>query len=123
MKNFSAGRRAIFLDHLEIGFRQPRCQLARIRNGRRRADELRIRAVKARDAAQSAQHVGQVAAEHAAIGVQLIQHDVAQILKQPLPARVMRQNSRVQHVRIGQHDVAALANRFARVGRACRRRR
>ena len=59
-----------------------------------------------------------MAAEHATIGVQFVQHHVAQILKQTLPARVVRQDSGVQHVRVGQHDVAALANRLARVCRS-----
>ena len=77
---------------------------------------MRIRAVKTRDAPQPPQHVGQVAAEDAAIGVQFVQHHIAQIFEEALPARVMRQDSRVQHVRVGQHDVPALANGFARVG-------
>ena len=115
-EKFLSGRRAVFFDHLEIGFRQARGEFARIRDRRRGADELRVRAVEARDAPQPPQHVGQVAAEHAAIRVQFVQHDVAQILEQPLPARVVRQDSGVQHVRIRQHDVPALANRLARVG-------
>ena len=60
--------------------------------------------------------LAEMAAEHAAIGVQFVQHDVAQIFKQALPARVVRQDAGVQHVRIREHDVAALANRFSRVG-------
>ena len=48
---------------------------ARIGDGRRRADELRIRSVVPADALQAAQHVGQVAAEHAAIRVQLVDDD------------------------------------------------
>ena len=99
-EKFLSGRRAVFLDHLEIGFRQARCEFARIRDRRRGANELRVRAVEARDAPQPPQHVGQMAAEHAAIGVQFVQHDVAQVLKQALPARVVRQDSRVQHVRV-----------------------
>ena len=115
-EKFLSGGRAVFLDHLEIGFRQARRQFARIGDRRRGANELRIRAVEARDAPQPPQHIGQVAAEHAAIGVQLVQHDIAQVFKQALPARVVRQDSRVQHVRVGEHDVPALANRLARVG-------
>ena len=73
-------------------------------------------AVEARDAAQPAQHIAQVAAEDAAIGVQLVQHDVAQILEQARPAGVVRQDAGVQHVRIGQHDVPLFADGRARVG-------
>ncbi len=58
-----------------------------------------------------------MAAEDSAIGVQLVDHDVAQILKQPRPAGVVRQDSCVQHVWVGQDDVALLADGFARVAR------
>jgi len=58
-----------------------------------------------------------VAAEHTAIGVQLIDHDIAQILEQARPARVVRQNSRVQHVRIRQDDVPLLADGLAGIAR------
>ena len=56
-----------------------------------------------------------MAAEDAAVGVQFVDHDVAQIFKQASPARVMREDAGVQHVRIGKDDVALLANGFARV--------
>ncbi len=122
-EKFFARGRAVFLDHLEFGFRQPRRQFARIRDRRRGADELRVRAVETRDAPQPPQHVGQVAAENAAIGVQFVQHHVAQILEQALPARVVRQDARVQHVGIGEHDVARARGWPCARRRACRRRR
>ena len=56
-----------------------------------------------------------MAAVDAAIVVQLVDHDVAQILEALRPAGVMRQDAAVQHVRIGQHDVGALADGLARV--------
>ncbi len=87
------GRGAVFFDHLDLFLDQLLRQLARIRNRRRAADELRIGAVKARHAPKPPQHVRQMAAEHAAIGVQFIQHDVAQIFEQPHPVRVVRQNA------------------------------
>jgi hypothetical protein len=55
-----------------LRFRQALGQLAGIGNGGRAGDELRRRAVESRDAVQAAQDVGQVAAEDAAIGVQLV---------------------------------------------------
>ena len=55
--------------------------------------------------------------KNSAISVQLVQDDVSQVLKQPRPLRVVRQNPRVQHVRVRQHHVPALANRFPRVRR------
>src|SRR2546430_12747032 len=56
-----------------------------------------------------------MAAEDAAVGVQFIQDNVAKVFEEARPARVMRQNSRVQHVRIGEDDVAFFANGTARV--------
>ena len=63
------------------------------------------------------QHVAQMTAKHAAIRVQLIDHDVSQILKQPRPPRVMRQNPGVQHVGIRQDEMSLFADGFARVAR------
>ena len=92
-------------------------QLARVGDRRRRADEDRIRSVVPADALQPAQDVRQVAAEHAAIRVQLVDHDEAQVLEQLRPARMVRQDARVQHVGIAEHDVRLAADRAARVGR------
>ncbi len=52
------------------------CELARIRDRRGREQELRVRAVHARQAPQAAQHVGDVRAEHAPINVSLVDDDV-----------------------------------------------
>ena len=114
-KSFLRGGRAVGIQNLHIRLQKLAGQLARIGDRRRAANKLRIAAIKIRDAPQSPQHVAKMAAEHAAIGVQFIQHDVSQILEQPRPARVVRQNSGVQHVRIGQYDVAFFADGFARV--------
>ena len=59
-----------------------------------------------------------MAAENPTVGVQLIDHDVAEVLKQPHPPRVVWQYARVQHVGVGNNDVACLANVAPRV---CRR--
>ena len=57
----------------------------------------------------------QVAAEHAAIGVQLVDDDVAQVLEQLRPPRVVRQDPRVQHVGVGEDDLRPRADRAPRV--------
>ena len=41
--------------------------------------------------------------------------DVAQVLEQLRPARMVRQDARVHHVRVAEHEVRARANRPARV--------
>ena len=56
-----------------------------------------------------------MAPENPAIGVQFIQHDIAQVLEQPHPLGVVRQDSGVQHVRVRQDDMSALPYRLARV--------
>ena len=69
------------------------------------------------DALQAAQHVGEVAAEHAPVGVQFVDDDVAEVLEEPRPSRVVRQHAGMEHVGIAEDDVGAGANRAPRVGR------
>ena len=58
-----------------------------------------------------------MAPEHAAIGVQFVQHDIAEVLEKPHPLGMVRQDSRVQHVRVRQDNMSALSDRLARVVR------
>ena len=112
-----AARRAALTDERERPLGEPLGQLARIGDGGRRADELRAGAVVLADPLQAAQHVAQVAAEHAAIGVQLVDHHVLQVLEELGPPRMVRQHAGMQHVGIGEGDVRPRANGSARVGR------
>ena len=63
-------------------------------------------------------------AEHAAIGVRLVDHDVRQIAEHVGPAAVVGQDAHVQHVRVREdrvgeaaHEMALLARRVAVVDR------
>jgi len=87
----------------------------RVADGGRAQDELRAHAVERADALEPADHVGDVAAEHAAVGMDLIDHHVAQVLEELRPLGVVRQDRLVQHVRVADHDVAVQADRLARV--------
>ena len=58
------------------------------------------------DPEQPPQDVGDVAAEHAAIRVQLVDDDHLELLEQLEPLRVMGEDRRVEHVRVGDHDLA-----------------
>ncbi len=118
MKIFFCGRGAVAVQHFDIRTDQPRGEFAGIGDRRGRENELRVPAVKSRDALEPAQHVGQMAAENAAIHVQLIDHDIAQIFEQARPLRVVRQDPAVQHVRIGKDDVSLLADGSPRIGRS-----
>ena len=112
---FLAAGRAVAIHQLKWRFHQRLGQLLGIRNGRRTADELRLRAIELADPLQPAHHVRQMAAVNAAIIMQFVDHHVAQVLETFRPLGVMRQNAAVQHVRIGQHHVGALANGAARI--------
>ena len=69
------------------------------------------------DALQPPQDVGEMTAEDAAIRVQLVDDHVAQVLEELRPARVMREDPGVHHVRIGEHDVRLPANGAPRIRR------
>jgi len=56
-----------------------------------------------------------VAAIHAAVIVQLVDHDVAQVFEIPRPAGMVRQDSGVHHVGIGEHHVGPLPDGLAGV--------
>ena len=115
---FLTRRRTVVVHQVERQTRKRFRQLLRIGDGRRAANELRRRSVKFANAFQAPQQIRQMAAVHAAIGVQLIDHDIAQILESLGPLGVVRQNARVQHVGIGQHHVGPLPDRPAGVLRS-----
>ena len=51
-----------------------------------------------------------MATEHAPVNVQLIHHHIFQVGKQLLPLCMMGQDTGMQHVGIGHHDMALLAD-------------
>jgi hypothetical protein len=112
-----AARGAGLVDQLHRRLDEPLCQLLRVADGRGRGDEDRVAAVVRADALEPADHVGHVAAEHPAVGVQLVDHHVAQVLEEVRPLGVVRQDAPVQHVRVGHHHVAAIAQDAPRLGR------
>ena len=113
-----AGRRAGPIDDADRAADERRGELARVPDGRRAAHDDRVAAVVGADPEQSPEHVRDVPAEHAAIGVQLVDDDVAQLLEQQEPLGVVGQDRRAQHVRVGRHDLARAPD-----GRPDRRRR
>ena len=64
---------------------------------------------------KASEHVAQVAAEHSAIRVQFVDDDVPEVFEQLRPPGMVRQDARVQHVGIAQHEMRATANRASRV--------
>ena len=72
-----------------------------------------LAAVVGADPEQPAQHVGDVAAEDAAVRVQLVDDDDLELLEQLEPLRVVGQDRRVEHVRVRDHDLAGGPDRRA----------
>ena len=89
--------------------------LRRIGHCGRTADEDGIATVEAADPAQSAQDIRQVTAEDAAIHMQFVNNDILQVRKELLPLGVMRQDSGVQHIRVGDDNMPLLADGLTRV--------
>ena len=73
-------------------------------DGGRGEHELRVAAVVRAEAPQAADHLGHVPAEHAAVDVGLVEHDVAQMVQELGPALVAGQDADVEHVGVGEQD-------------------
>jgi hypothetical protein len=74
----AGGRRAVVVDDLDVETRQRAERLLRIADGGRREQELRRGAVERGAAAQPADHVRDVAAEHPAVDMRLVDDDRAE---------------------------------------------
>ena len=101
-----AGRSPVAVDQSRRPAGQHRGQLARIPDRRRAADDDRPRAVVGADPEQPPQDVGDVTAEHAPIRVQLVDDDDLELLEELEPLGVVGEDRRVEHVRVGDHDLA-----------------
>ena len=109
--------RAVVVDQLERLADQPLGQLERVGDRRRGEQEARLGAVGPRDPAQPAQHVGDVRAEDAAVGVRLVDDDPAEVGDEVAPALVVGQQADVEHVGVGEDEVVAAADRRALLAR------
>ena len=89
----------------------------RVADGRRAQDELRRDIVERADSLEAAQDIGHVRSEHAAVRVDLVNDDVAQVLEELRPLRMVRQDGVMQHVRVRDDDVAVNADRLTCVVR------
>ena len=79
--------------------------------------EARLGAVDGRRPPQPPQHVGDVRTEHAAVDVGLVDDDEGEVGEQVAPGRVVGQDPDVEHVGVGDDEVAALADRRALLAR------
>src|SRR5216684_5533299 len=114
-----AARCAAPLDELDVLlFEQLAREVEGVGDCRRRADESWGRPIKGADSFQASNDVGDLASKQSAIRVQLIDDDEIEAREQSPPPRVVRQDARVQHVRVGDDDVAGLADRGAATRRS-----
>ncbi len=106
-----AARRPASIHELHpLALQQALGQLGRVGDGRRGAEEAGRGAVEVADPLQPPDDVRHLAAEEAAIGVELVDDDELEAGEELAPARVVGQDPGVQHVRVGQDDVPALAD-------------
>ncbi len=115
-----AARGAALADEVDVVLGnavEARGMLTGVADRGRGAEDPGVGPVKARDAHEAPQHVGHVRPEDAAIRVDLVDHDVAQVLQRARPRGVMREDARVQHVGVREDHARPLARRPASVTR------
>jgi len=113
-----ARRRPVAVDQPHGPPREGLGQLRGVSDGGRAADDDRVRPVVRTQPQQPAQHVGDVGPEHTPVRVELVDDDDAELLEQLEPLGVVGEDRRVEHVGVGDHHLACLAD-----GRADGRRR
>ncbi|NJP74042.1 flp pilus-assembly TadE/G-like family protein [Streptomyces sp. C1-2] len=113
---FTAGRGVVrHLDHGQPG--QPARGHRRVGGGGRGEQEDGGGAVAGAQPAQPPQHLGDVRAEDATVGVALVDDHVLQGAQEGGPARVGGQDPAMQHVGVGEDVVGVLTYPFAFLGR------
>ncbi len=105
-----ARRRAVAVDRADGAADEELRELGGVADGRGAADDDRVAAVVGAQAQQASKDVRDVAAEDAAVHVELVHDDDPQLLEQLEPLRVVGEDRRVEHVRVGDHDLAGLAD-------------
>ena len=101
-----AGGRAVVVDHRHGPAGESLGERLRVADRGRAEHDLRLAAVVLAQPQQPADHVGDVAAEDAAVRVRLVDDDVAQLLEELEPLGVMGQDRAVEHVRVGDNHLA-----------------
>ena len=108
-------RRPALIDELHLTLQEVLCVLLGVGNRSGTADKYRVGAIEAADPLQTPEHIGEVATEHPSVDVQLVHHHVSQVGKELLPLGVVGQDAGVEHVGVGDHYVALLADGLTRV--------
>ncbi len=128
---FAVGGMSVALDHgrvdqIEIAFRARRSividqmkrppkkrfdMFGRIADGGGRTDELGLAPMHLADAQQAPQNIGHMGTERSSIGVDFVDDDVFQPGEKGSPSTiVVRQDARMEHVGIGNHEISLRLN-------------
>ena len=111
-------RRAVVVDDREVvEAGEALGELARVADRGARHQEARLGAVGAGDSSEAPQDVADVRAEHAAVDVRLVDHHDREVGEEVRPRGVVGEDPEVQHVRVGEDDVAVAADRGALLSR------
>ena len=113
----SPGRRAVVVHELDVVVDERCASSAGLAIVAEQQDEDGGRSRRTGRCGAAGADVGDVAAEHAAVRVQLVDDDELEVLEELDPLRVVRKDGRVEHVRVRDHDVPGGAHRAAGVGR------
>ncbi len=100
---------ARLLDPGEVATAQQSREIAGVGRRRRRSDERRLRAELPADALEPLQHVMEMTAEDAPIGVELVEHQPAQVAEKRRPLRPPSEDSDMKHVGVRDQDAGGNA--------------
>ncbi len=98
-------RGSVAVDELEVEPGQPLGELDGIGDRRAREHKARLGAVGVGEAAQPPQHIGDVGAEDAPVGVGLVDDHEGEVGEDVAPVAVVRQHAHVEHVGVGEDEV------------------
>ena len=76
--------------------------LTGVGDGSRATNELRIGSVSGADASQPPEDIGHMGTENASVGMRFINHHKLELTEEGSPRTMIRQNAKVQHIRIGK---------------------
>ena len=107
-KRASSLRRRIFRHRIRLPARKPAKRSRRVGHRRRRPHHRGPRPIQRRHPQQTAQHQRHMRPEHTSVPVRLVNNHKPQVLKPPAKPLMTRQNAAVQHIGIGENDVAVL---------------
>ncbi len=109
------GRGPISVNEMDLPFQKSFGQLLWIGDGGGTADELRPGPIEMADTVQPPQDIGHMRSENTPVGMELVDHDEFQVLEEGQPFGMVRKNTRMEHIGIGDHNIALRTDGLPRV--------